>query len=208
VLSESIWRRRFAAGSGVLGQTILVNGAPATVIGVMPGKFRFPRRETEVWTNLQLNPPTQYGPWFYRDVARLSSGGRLAFGCVEPIRPGIQASSRSPIQSGWMGRAWLHGTCFDAHRGSVRAATDARKRARRPEVDDQRGQTRRCHEPDARECIGDPGGLRDRNSADAPGWRGRLLRSFVNLQRVTGGFPTPPRQMVTMLISPDNRKYQ
>ena len=27
----------------VLGQTILVNGAPATVIGVMPGAFRFPR---------------------------------------------------------------------------------------------------------------------------------------------------------------------
>src|ERR1039457_4701892 len=34
VLSESIWRRRFAASSAVLGQTILVNGAPFTVIGV------------------------------------------------------------------------------------------------------------------------------------------------------------------------------
>jgi hypothetical protein len=64
VLSESIWRRRFAASSAVLGQTILVNGAPSTVIGVMPGPFRFPRRETEVWTNLLLNPPTRYGPSF------------------------------------------------------------------------------------------------------------------------------------------------
>jgi putative ABC transport system permease protein len=36
---------------------------------------------------------------------------------------------------------------------------------------------------------------------------GLLLRSFVNLQRVTGGFSTPPRQIVTMLISPGNRKY-
>ena len=62
VLSESIWQRRFAAGSSVLGQTILVNGAPATVIGVMPSAFSFPRRETEVWTNLLLNPPTRYGP--------------------------------------------------------------------------------------------------------------------------------------------------
>jgi len=44
VLSESIWRRRFAASSAVLGQTILVNGAPSTVIGVMPGPFRFPGR--------------------------------------------------------------------------------------------------------------------------------------------------------------------
>ena len=80
VLSESIWRRRFAASSAVLGRTILVNGAPATVIGVMPGAFRFPRRDTEVWTNLLLNPPTRYGPWFYRGVARLKPGVTLAAG--------------------------------------------------------------------------------------------------------------------------------
>ena len=61
----------------VLGQTILVNGAPSTVIGVMPAGFQFPRRETEVWTNLPLNPPTRYGPWFYRGVARLKPGVTL-----------------------------------------------------------------------------------------------------------------------------------
>lgn len=36
---------------------------------------------------------------------------------------------------------------------------------------------------------------------------GLLLRSFANLQQVTGGFSTPPRQILTMLISPGNRKY-
>jgi hypothetical protein len=36
---------------------------------------------------------------------------------------------------------------------------------------------------------------------------GLLLRSFVNLRRVTGGFSAPPRQILTMLISPGNRKY-
>src|SRR4029077_10081243 len=36
---------------------------------------------------------------------------------------------------------------------------------------------------------------------------GLLLRSFANLQQVTGGFTTPPRQILTMLISPGNRKY-
>ena len=40
VLSESIWRRRFAASSAVLGRSILVNGVPSTVIGVMPPGFR------------------------------------------------------------------------------------------------------------------------------------------------------------------------
>jgi putative ABC transport system permease protein len=74
ILSESIWRSRFAASSGVLGQTILMNGAPSTVIGVMPNTFQFPRPEIEVWTNLILNPPTRYGPWFYRGLARLKPG--------------------------------------------------------------------------------------------------------------------------------------
>ncbi len=37
---------------------------------------------------------------------------------------------------------------------------------------------------------------------------GLLLRSFANLQWVTGGFSTPPRRILTMLISPANRKYK
>ena len=36
---------------------------------------------------------------------------------------------------------------------------------------------------------------------------GLLLRSFANLQQVTGGFSAPPRQILTMLISPGDRKY-
>ena len=74
VLSEPLWRRHFDASPGVLGQTILVNGQPATVVGVMPGEFHFPRRDTEIWTSLPLNPPTRFGPWFYRGVARLKPG--------------------------------------------------------------------------------------------------------------------------------------
>ena len=90
MLSESIWRRRFAASSAVLGHTILVNGAPATVIGVMPGAFQFPRRGTEVWTNLPLNPPTRYGPWFYRGVARLKPGVTLAQAQAETNNIGLR----------------------------------------------------------------------------------------------------------------------
>jgi putative ABC transport system permease protein len=76
VLSESIWRRRFGASSTVLGHTILVNSSAATVIGVMPEAFQFPGR-AEVWTNLPLKPPTRYGPWLYRGVARLKTGVTL-----------------------------------------------------------------------------------------------------------------------------------
>lgn len=74
VLSEALWRRRFSGSPGVVGQTILVNGLTASVVGVMPGKFHFPLRDTEMWITLPLKPPTRFGPWFYRAVARLKPG--------------------------------------------------------------------------------------------------------------------------------------
>ena len=39
VISHSLWRRRFNADAGVVGQTIYLNGHPFTVIGVMPESF-------------------------------------------------------------------------------------------------------------------------------------------------------------------------
>jgi putative ABC transport system permease protein len=77
VLGESLWRRRFSASPDVVGKSILIGGAPYTVIGVAPRTMQFPRPETEAWTNLKLVPPTRYGPWFYRGVGRLKPGATL-----------------------------------------------------------------------------------------------------------------------------------
>src|SRR5262249_40583277 len=40
VLSHRLWARRFASDPSLLGRSILVNGEPRTVIGVLPGAFR------------------------------------------------------------------------------------------------------------------------------------------------------------------------
>jgi len=78
VLSESLWRRRFGADPGVVGQAVDLDGKRSTVIGVMPGGFHFPRPDSEVWTNLVFDPPTRRGPFFYRGIARLVPGVTLA----------------------------------------------------------------------------------------------------------------------------------
>jgi len=39
VISEAFWIEHFRGAAGALGQTIVVNGAPATIIGVMPRAF-------------------------------------------------------------------------------------------------------------------------------------------------------------------------
>jgi putative ABC transport system permease protein len=42
LLSEGLWRQAFNADPEIAGHTIRVNGKPRTVVGVMPGSFRFP----------------------------------------------------------------------------------------------------------------------------------------------------------------------
>ncbi len=55
VLSDRVWRDRFAARPDALGQTLRVNGVSMTVIGVMPPRFAFPTTQ-ELWVALAVNP--------------------------------------------------------------------------------------------------------------------------------------------------------
>jgi putative ABC transport system permease protein len=54
VLSDGMWRGTFGGNAQVLGRVIHLNGAPYTVIGVMPPEFQFPSRETELWIPVAL----------------------------------------------------------------------------------------------------------------------------------------------------------
>ncbi len=320
VLSESMWRRRFGASSGVLGETILVNGAPSIVIGVMPSAFKFPQRETEVWTNLPLNPPTRYGPWFYRGVARLKPGVALQQAQAEinhiglrmmqqnsyykhltlpvlKLRDALLGTTLKPailVLAGAVGLVLLIAVVNVANLMLVRATVREREMALRLSLGAGRGRLVRqlLTESVLLAVMGGMAGLAvawggielirawnpgdlplidsvrldwgalgfmvlismltgiffglapalasaraDLNSTIKEGGRtgagsgtrgstraalvvseiaisltllvgaGLLLRSFRNLQEVTGGFSTPPQQILTMLISPGNRKY-
>jgi putative ABC transport system permease protein len=50
ILSNGLWKRRFAADPNVISQPITLSGISYTIIGVMPPRFGFPDRETELWT--------------------------------------------------------------------------------------------------------------------------------------------------------------
>jgi putative ABC transport system permease protein len=54
VLSDLVWRTEFGGDPAVLGRAVRIDGEPATVIGVMAPRFRFPQRE-DVWSNLRLD---------------------------------------------------------------------------------------------------------------------------------------------------------
>lgn len=55
LLSDGVWRDRFERRADVIGTSVVVNGRPATVIGVLPAGFGFPER-TQLWVPAQLDP--------------------------------------------------------------------------------------------------------------------------------------------------------
>jgi putative ABC transport system permease protein len=57
LISDVLWRRRFAADRNVAGMTVKVDGVTYTIVGVMPDGFRFPEF-AQLWTPLA---PARHG---------------------------------------------------------------------------------------------------------------------------------------------------
>ena len=79
VLSDGLWRRRFAADPSILGRTIRLNDIPYTVVGVMPAGFEnVLAPSAEIWTTLQYDTslPANGREWGHHltTVARLARG--------------------------------------------------------------------------------------------------------------------------------------
>lgn len=54
VLGHALWTSRFASDPGVLGRTVTLGSTVATVIGVMPAGFAFPRNH-QLWAPLRVD---------------------------------------------------------------------------------------------------------------------------------------------------------
>src|SRR5579862_823881 len=50
ILSWGLWKRRYGGNPGILGQTILLDARPYTVVGVMPAWFALPDQGVQLWT--------------------------------------------------------------------------------------------------------------------------------------------------------------
>ena len=55
LLGHAVWQSRYAGAADVIGRSIRLNGAPATIVGVMPAGFKFPSNE-DVWLSLAPTP--------------------------------------------------------------------------------------------------------------------------------------------------------
>jgi putative ABC transport system permease protein len=78
IVSDDFWRRALGGRASALGQTITLDNAPYTVVGVMPKNFRHPYR-ADLWIPLAaaFDPIVSRGHYLYA-AARLQPGFTVA----------------------------------------------------------------------------------------------------------------------------------
>lgn len=76
LISHNLWRTRYAGDSSIIGRSILTNGLPTTIVGVMRPGFNFPDRG-DLWLPMAV------------DRANLDRGNRANPGAFGRMRPGV-----------------------------------------------------------------------------------------------------------------------
>jgi putative ABC transport system permease protein len=83
VISDALWRRRYGADPAAIGRTLLLDGDPHQIVGIMPPSFRWGRSygrngSADVWTPFALTPsrlaPGERGDEYLDLIGRLRPG--------------------------------------------------------------------------------------------------------------------------------------
>jgi putative ABC transport system permease protein len=78
VLSHAYWQRRFGGAADAVGRTLVVDGAPHEIVGVLPQQFAFGRNSADLLLPMQPNRATAFvGPLGEGGVARMRAGVTL-----------------------------------------------------------------------------------------------------------------------------------
>ena len=75
VLGHSLWQQRFGGRADVIGTSVIIDGTPRTIVGVMPRGFSYPA-EQELWVPLEYTGDFKdaRGAWYLSAIARLKPG--------------------------------------------------------------------------------------------------------------------------------------
>lgn len=124
ILSHGLWRRRYGSDPGMVGSDIRVDGAPYTVVGVLPPDYRQPEQDlswqaTELWRPLLLDGQRQnFQSRWLRAVARLGPGVDVQQAQDEMDAVARRMAEAYPAQNG--GRAILVRTVDEYLLGEAR----------------------------------------------------------------------------------------
>jgi predicted permease len=93
MISEGLWKRKFASNSHIMGQAVTLDGVPRTIIGVIPESFQFRQwnfRPAEAYTAVGEYREPQFrdrsAAWGMDAIARLKPGVTLSAAAADMAR--------------------------------------------------------------------------------------------------------------------------
>jgi predicted permease len=79
ILTYDYWQRKFGGSPSALGDSLIVDGNPTIVAGIMPRSFRFLDEKTDILLPMRFErEKVHLGNFSYRGIARLKPGVTLA----------------------------------------------------------------------------------------------------------------------------------
>jgi len=120
VISQGVWQSRFGGAQDIVGRSILLNGAPFSIVGVLPASFH-PDPEADLFIPLQADPNSSNQGNYLNVAGRLKPGVTLEAAKANMTIVGDRFRAANPK---WMGKE--EGVAVmplrDATTGDVRTA--------------------------------------------------------------------------------------
>jgi hypothetical protein len=202
ILSDRLWRTRFASASNIIGRTITINAEPFTVAGVMPPDVRHPGNDyhavadgdtVDLWAPFTFEGnPNNRGSHFVEGIGRLKPGVSPEQGNADLTAVLAQVQREHPGGNGWrvllvplyremVGRT-QHMLIGSIRRGGAAAADRVRKRGESAAGPLQRPAAGNCGARGGwRQPFADRAPIADGEYGDRAGRRG--ARDFAGCRR-------------------------
>jgi predicted permease len=101
ILAHDLWERRFEARRDLVGDRVILNGEPYTVVGVMPPGFKFPLTE-RLWVPMAADRSDGRDERYVWTLARLRPGVTAEQAHAEVREIGRRFAAEHPVTtSGW-----------------------------------------------------------------------------------------------------------
>jgi putative ABC transport system permease protein len=102
LLTHAYWQRKFGGDQGVLGRSLIVDGKPREIIGVLPATFTFLGSTPQILVPFQFDRTKVFvGNFSYQAVARLKPGATIEQANADIARMLPLVVERFPMPSGF-----------------------------------------------------------------------------------------------------------
>jgi predicted permease len=102
ILSDGLWRSRFGADPGIIGQTIRAIGGTYVVVGVMPPGFDFPLKQRK---DVRM-PSREGGFWTLSDDDLIRARDSKLYNVILQLKPGVRpAQAQAELETLFAQRA-------------------------------------------------------------------------------------------------------